>query len=149
MALELINHLKQNTDPERSIWLENLYEEIEEDQKILKGLIDDLGSEESWTRNATAWVAEKFSRLKLQLSETSADLGYLQSLETLELGITGKKGLWKLLALISPAYPFHPALSFDELISRAERQLDEVENQRLKSAKSTFADSTNLGNKML
>lgn len=141
MALELINHLKQNGDLEKTLWLEDLYAEIEDDQKILKGLIDDIGSTESWTRNATAWVAEKFSRLKLQLSETSADLGFVQSLETLELGITGKKGLWKVLSALTPTYPLHPSLSFDELIARAERQFNAVERERLKTAKSTFADS--------
>ena len=141
MALELMDHLKQTQNVEQLLWLEKLHAEIAEDQQILKEIISGLGSEESWTRKTTAWVAEKFSRIKLQLSETSADLGLLQSLETLELGITGKKGLWKALLLISPAYSFHPAISFEELIKRAEGQLEEVEIQRLKTAKSTFADS--------
>jgi uncharacterized protein YukE len=63
--------------------------DIQADQETLRDLIRKLGAEESAIRKAGAWVAEKFSRIKIGDVDDSASL--LQALEALALGITGKR----------------------------------------------------------
>ena len=69
--------------------------DIQADQETLRNLIRKLGAEESAIRKAGAWVAEKFSRIKIGDVDDSASL--LQALEALALGITGKRLLWRSL----------------------------------------------------
>src|SRR4051794_34076251 len=68
--------------------------EIEEDRDSLKDLMERLGASENQVKHATAWVAEKASRLKLSdfggLLGGDEDYGMFMSLETLVLGVSGK-----------------------------------------------------------
>ena len=45
--------------------LRRLAEEIVEDRRTLRGIVAELGFEESKAKNATAWLGEKVGRLKL------------------------------------------------------------------------------------
>lgn len=44
--------------------------EIDADQSTLEDLIEKLGKKESAARKAGAWIAEKFSRAKIRLSDS-------------------------------------------------------------------------------
>ncbi len=70
-------------------FLTQLHSEIEEDQTVVRNLLERLDVSENPVKKATAWVAEKVSRLKLEASDTSDPLARLQALETLQIGILG------------------------------------------------------------
>jgi hypothetical protein len=68
---------------------------VGEDQEVLRGLLDDLDSGSGALRNTTAFLSEKLARIKLLLEDPSGgQLARLEKLETLALGIDGKRALW-------------------------------------------------------
>ena len=106
-ALELLDRL---VDTYKGKPLERFFadlrHEIDADQETLKALLANLGEKESTVRKAGAWVMEKFSRGKIQLSEKGeAELGLFLALEGLALGIHGKRSLWRALAVVSETEP--------------------------------------------
>ena len=110
--------------------------DIQADQETLRNLIRKLGAEESAIRKAGAWVAEKFSRLKIGDLDDSA--GLLQALEALALGITGKRLLWRSLAAITPNFAALQGTDFGEREKRAQDQFERVETVRLEMAREAF-----------
>jgi hypothetical protein len=139
-ALELLDRLietYQGKPLER--FFRELRDEIEADQETLKALIASLDEKESAVRKAGAWIAEKFSRARIQLSETQAgEMGLFLALEGLALGIHGKQALWRALAAASAACPQLRRLNYDELEKRAVEQCERVEARRLEVAREVF-----------
>jgi hypothetical protein len=115
----------------------DLRNEIDADQETLKELIASLGEEESTVRKAGAWVMEKFSRGKIQLSGEDK-MGLFLALEGLALGIHGKRSLWRALAAASEAIPRLRNRDYFELERRAAEQHDRVEAKRLEVAREVF-----------
>jgi hypothetical protein len=98
-----------------------------------------LGFKESSIRDAGAWIAEKFTRLKVGFTAAEgADLRLLQSLEVLLIGVTGKKHLWLALNAAKSGEPVLEQTDFARLIERAEEQLQGIEERRLEAARSAF-----------
>jgi len=117
----------------------DLRNEIDADQETLKDLIAKLGEEESAVRKAGAWIVEKLSRARIQLSEKrEGEMGLFLALEGLALGINGKRQLWRALAAASPAAPQLSRLDYAELERRALDQHDRVEAQRLEVGREVF-----------
>src|SRR5256714_11551638 len=89
-ALELLDRVVeacQGKPLER--FFRDLRRDIEEDQAQLKELMAKLGVDESAVQKAGAWVAEKFSRSKIEGGEGSKkEIGIFLALEALVLGIT-------------------------------------------------------------
>ena len=110
--------------------------DIRVDQETLRNLIRKLGAEESAIRKAGAWVAEKFSRIKIGDLDDSA--GLLQALEALALGITGKRLLWRSLGAIAQNFAALQGTDFGELEKRAQDQFERVETLRLEMAPEAF-----------
>jgi hypothetical protein len=110
--------------------------DIRADQETLRNLIRKLGAEESAIRKAGAWVAEKFSRIKIGDVDDSA--GLLQALEALALGITGKRLLWRSLGAIAQNFAALQGTDFGELEKRAQDQFERVETLRLEMAREAF-----------
>jgi hypothetical protein len=139
-ALELLDRLidvYQGKPLER--FFQELRNEIDADQKTLKELIARLGEKESAVRKAGAWIAEKLSRAKIQLSETrEGELGLFLALEGLALGINGKRSLWRALAAASETAPQLRGPDYATLEKRAVEQHDRVEAQRLEVAREVF-----------
>jgi hypothetical protein len=139
-ALELLDRLiktYQGKPLER--FFAELRSEIDADQKTLQALIDRLDLEESAVRKAGAWVAEKFSRPKLELSESrEGEMGLFLALEALALGITGKRLLWRALAVASETVPQLRGPDYAELENRAIEQHERVEAKRLEVAREVF-----------
>src|ERR1041384_744267 len=102
-ALELLDRLLDRSKAKPlERFFRNLRNEIDADQEVLKELIAKLGEEESTMRKAGAWIAEKLSRAKIQLSELcEGEMGLFLALEGLALGISGKGSLWRALAAAS------------------------------------------------
>jgi len=142
-ALELLDRLIDTyKDTPMGRFFEDLHGEIAADQETLKELIAKLGSEESAVRKAVAWIAEKFSRAKIQLSETpNGEMGLFLALEVLALGIHGKQSLWRALASASETAPRLRGPDYPVLEKRASQQYAQVEEKRLEGARAVFKSS--------
>ena len=111
--------------------------EVEADRDVLARLTERAGGTAGGVKEWGAWLAEKVSRLKLK--HGSADgLGTFEALEFLVLGIHGKRALWRALAAVASFESRLQGTDFGELIARAERQQERVEQQRLACAQAVF-----------
>jgi hypothetical protein len=63
------------------------------------------------------------------------ELGLLESLEGLVLGITGKKGLWRALALVIKPEDALEEFDFNRLEMRVDEQCKAVEAKRMEAAR--------------
>ena len=136
-AIELLDDLiKQHSEDRFGKIFRDLCDEIEADQETLRNLIRKLGAEESAVRKAGAWLAEKFSRVKIGDADDSAEL--LQALEGLALGISGKQLLWRSLAAIEANFPALQGSDFSELEKRAHDQFERVERLRMQMVREAF-----------
>ena len=136
-AIELLDDVIEHHSEDRFAKIfRDWRDEIRADQDTLRSLIRKLGAEESAIRKAGAWMAEKFSRIKIGDVDDSA--GLLQALEALALGITGKRLLWRSLAAIAPNFAPLQGTDFGELEKRAQDQFERVETLRLEMAREAF-----------
>jgi hypothetical protein len=115
-----------------------LLAEIEEDRKVLQGIIGRVGNGVPILKEASAWVGEKLSELKLRRGA----FGTFEALEALALGILGKVALWRALASIAEADTRLSGVDFNQLLARAEQQHSRAEQLRLQSARAAFAPAT-------
>jgi hypothetical protein len=121
-------------------FLEQLAAEIREDRETLLEIMRSLGVGTDRVKVSAAWVAEKLGRLKLN----GRLLGYsplsrLVELEALALGVTGKLAMWRALDQLEPGHPELAKATLAELIARAQRQLQGLEEQRLRAATEALA----------
>jgi hypothetical protein len=136
-AIELLDGVIEHHSEDRITKIfRDLRDEIQDDQETLRNLIRKLGAKESAMRKAGAWLAEKFSRIKIGDADDSVEL--LQALEALALGITGKQLLWRSLVAVAPDYPALQGTDFSELGKRAQDQFERVETLRLEMAREAF-----------
>jgi hypothetical protein len=112
--------------------------EVEVDRETLRRIVDRVGKGSPDLKEAAAWITEKASRLKLGHDEAKG-IATFQALETLALGILGKRALWRALALLAETDERLRDLDFHELIARAEAQHAKVEENRLFVARTAFA----------
>jgi hypothetical protein len=119
-------HASEPLGPLAAQWLDA----ITGDRKTLLQLIDRVERGPHVGKEAAAWLAEKVSRAKLG-RVSKGDLGTFQALETLSLGILGKRALWKALAAAAPEDPRLAGPDYDALIRGAESQFASVEERRL------------------
>lgn len=133
-AVELLKNLhEQHSGDALGSFAGALQMEVEQDRAVLERIIERLGAEPAVLKDAAAWVGEKVSRLKLS-REVSGEAGTFQALETLALGILGKRALWETLRVIAPRDWRLSGQPFDELAARAEAQHARVEEWRLQWA---------------
>jgi hypothetical protein len=139
-ALELLEHLiKEHSEDTLGPFFTALRADIKADHEQLHNLMCALEIEESSLRNAGAWMAEKFSRAKIGFSAGEDDaLRLLQSLETLLLGVTGKKSLWRALIAAKDSSSVLQWTDFDQLEARAVEQSERIEARRLAAARAAF-----------
>ncbi len=133
-ALELLDHLEE-TYLDLAPFFGRLRRDIESDREELEGLMAKLDVAPSAVRQAAAWVAEKFARLKLKVDDLSGrELKLLESLEAVAIGIHGKGLLWRALKVV----PVASGPDFEELIRRADEQRERIEAVRLAAARAAF-----------
>ena len=139
-AIELLEHLiKAHEEDPLGEFFRGLHRDIEADHEQLHNLMEALGFEESSLRNAGAWMAEKLSRAKVGFtSGEDAQLRLVQSLETLLIGITGKKLLWRALMTVQESSPELQRTDLRRMEARAIEQSERVEAQRLVAARTAF-----------
>lgn len=145
-AMEMVQDLIEAHQGERlEGFLRPLREDIQSDQGELRSLMEGLGVEESKLRKTGAWMAEKASRLKLRVADFGEpNLALLQSLETLSIGIMGKRLLWRTLDATIAAVARKSGLDLLRLERRAGEQFERVEREvfRIARVKSLSARST-------
>jgi hypothetical protein len=134
-ALDLLDNLLEHNPAAGRDTLVEVRSEIQQDQQVLRDILDRFGSRESTARKVAAWLSEKLGQAKLSLDDSGAgDLRALEALEALGLGIQGKLSLWRALAAVAGRIPALGSLDFPDLQRRAERQFERVEELRLRAA---------------
>ena len=138
VAVELLEHLEStHADTPLKTFFTELRTEIEADRKQLQNLMESAGIEQSSFRKASAWISEKFTELKLRVDDPGQGaLRLLESVEVLSLGIEGKRLLWRSLQAAGET-----TLKYAELIQRAEKQRDDIEEVRLAAARKALGGS--------
>jgi hypothetical protein len=122
--------------------LGRLVDEIEEDQRALRRVVDELGFAESKPKEALAWAGEKLGRLKLNGQVRGySPLSRVLELEALSVGIDGKLALWETLQVVLGHEHRLVSVDLRELAERAESQRAEVEQLRADAVRAAFADS--------
>jgi hypothetical protein len=107
-----------------------------------------LHVEESRPRKATAWLAEKVTRLKLRLDDpTDGAFHLFEGLEMLGIGIEGKRGLWRALAATSEIAPELQGVDYARLEQRAKEQHDRIETVRLEVAKAALGTARGMADR--
>lgn len=109
--------------------LENLRKEISQDRQALVRLLADLDVPVRHYKVYGAWLAEKAGRAKPngRLVRRSG-LSLLVELEAMRLGVQGKAALWRgLLAASAQDARLH-ADRLEELLRRAERQIETLDS---------------------
>ena len=124
---------REHEGTELGEFLTRLGAEISQDRQALRRVMDAAGARPDCLKILAAWAAEKVGRLKLNGQLTGrSPLSSLVELEAVEVGVYGKLLLWQVLRDRRP--PGAGAVDLDELIRRAQRQLDEVERHRRDAA---------------
>jgi len=139
-ALEMLDDLiETHLGKPLGQFLRALREDIEVDQRELKRIMEQLGIDESGTRKAGAWVAQKVLRAKLRVGDSDEpNLALLQSLESLSLGFAGKRSLWRTLDVVRGSGKGLNGFDFARLEKRAAAQFGRVEAQKLEIARQIF-----------
>ena len=136
VAVELLRDLERaySGQPVQQFAAE-LRADIEQDRSELQRLMRQLNVAESRARQATAWIAEKMTMIKLRLNDwAGGEFRLFEALEALSLGIEGKRALWIALAGAAEQSPALRLLDYPKLLERALEQRTRVEAKRLETA---------------
>ena len=141
VAIELMEHLEATfAGTPVAAFVAELRAEVETDRRELQALMTQLQIAESPARKASAWLAEKFTELKLRLDDPAGgELRLFESYEALSLGIEGKRSLWLALSAAAEETPALQIADYTRLARRAEEQRSRVEAKRLEIAKTALA----------
>lgn len=135
VGVELARRLRGSNedDPEFGPALAEICTEIEADRETLKAVMDRLGVGQSKLKPLAAILGERLGRLKLngQLRGYSP-LSRLDELELLQIGVAGKRRLWR--ALEHTHASDLPGFELGALAERATEQLRQLEALHLKAA---------------
>lgn len=115
--------------------LQRLAIEIDQDRSALLRIMGSLGVTVRAYKVSAAWLGEKAGRLKFNGRLLArSPLSDLEELEMLRLGVEGKAAGWRTLRTQADTDTRLDAGRLDELIDRARRQVDELEELRVGAA---------------
>jgi hypothetical protein len=139
-AVELLEHLEAaHAGTEMARFFAELRTDIEADRQELKALMERLHISESRPRKATAWLAGKFTELKMRLDDGArGPLRLLESLEAISLGVAGKLALWRALRAAAEIAPQLREADYERLARRADEQRGRVEVRRIEAARAAL-----------
>lgn len=135
LGVEMARRLQGSNrdDPEFGSPLREICAEIEADRETLKTIMGRLGVGQSKLKPPLAVVGERMGRLKLNGSLWGySPLSRLDELEVLQLGVVGKRRLWRALELTHSNEL--PGIDLEGLAERATDQLRRLEELHLKAA---------------
>jgi hypothetical protein len=139
-GLELVRRCHRNNEgSEFAEPLAELTAEIAADRRALEAIMRDVGADASRTKVAVGWTLEKIRRLKPNgaLFEYTP-LARLMELESLAIGIAGKRAMWRALDDVASREARLSHHHFSRLAERADDQLSRVEALRLEAARAAF-----------
>ena len=136
-AIALLERCVDGHDGDRlGSFFADLLTRIREDQDAARSLLTRIGGERSRLKQLSAWAGEKVTRWKLHDSpDAEPDLGLLEILEFLALGVHGKAALWDSLSAIAADGDLFGGLSLARLRERARSQRADIESARLEVAR--------------
>ncbi|RYD66442.1 MAG: hypothetical protein EOP83_05030 [Verrucomicrobiaceae bacterium] len=142
-AVKLIDNLATRQEiPEEAAFFHSLKEKVEADREQLRDLLTRADLEESTALQVAGKLTATASKLKLDWEGMEpGELGMLEALEMLTLGIQGKRMLWVLLAELAPAFPEWEGIRFSDLELEAIEQRDAVEERRLQHGRDSLIDA--------
>ncbi len=109
--------------------------DVKQDRLALLEVMATLGVPVRAYKVYTAWVGEKAARLKLNgYLLTRSPLSSLEELEMLRLGVEGKAAGWRTIRVLADKDTRLDSGRLDELIARARRQADQLEELRVSAA---------------
>lgn len=135
LGVELARRLRGSNegDPEFGPALAEICAEIEVDRETLEEIMDRLGVGQSRLKPLAATIGERVGRLKPNGQLRGyAPLSRLDELELLQIGVAGKRRLWR--ALEHTHADDLPGLELGALAERATQQLRRLEALHLKAA---------------
>jgi len=138
-ALELLEHWAGVHDGKPiGNFFRDIKAEVRQDQEKLREIMRSLRIEESNVRQAGAWAAEKVGRLRFVIAgDDTGGLGLVLTFESLIMGITGKKLMWRAVAATN--LPQLNGYDFEQLQRRAEQQIERLEAERTGAVAEAFA----------
>jgi hypothetical protein len=126
---------RSHGDGKNSGTLRRLAAEIAQDRAALLDIMAALGIKVRRYKVGAAWIGEKAGRLKFNGRLLArSPLSNLEELEMLRLGVEGKAAGWRTLRTLADTDTRLDAGRLDELISRARRQADLLEDLRVGAA---------------
>jgi hypothetical protein len=135
LGVELARRLRASNqgNPDFGPALAEICAEVEADRETLEAVMDRLGVGRSRLRPFAAVLGERVGRLKLNGRLRSySPLSRLEELEALQLGVAGKRRLWRALEHACPGDLAD--FELDALAERATAQLRRLEALHLKAA---------------
>ena len=115
--------------------VQRLAAEVAQDRAALEDIMTALGIPVRCYKVCAAWIGEKAARLKLNgYLLARSPLSSLEELEMLRLGVEGKAAGWRTLRVLAEVDKRLDSAWLDELISRARRQADLLEELRVRAA---------------
>jgi hypothetical protein len=136
VVLELLEHLEKEhagTDVERLVI--NLRADIVADRKELEALMERLQIAQSPPRKAAAWLGEKVTEFKLRVNDPAGGpLRLLEALEAVQIGIEGKRALWRAMMAAARYASELQVLDYERLAEQAVEQHRRVEAVRVEAA---------------
>jgi hypothetical protein len=139
-GLQLVQRCRRNNEgTELAEPLSKLTDEIAEDRRMLQAIMRDLGADESRMKVAAGWTLEKIRRLKPNgaLFEYTP-LACVVDLESLAIGIAGKKAMWRALEEMASWEERLAHHDLPTLVERADDQLSRVDALRLDAVRRAF-----------
>ena len=104
--------------------------------------MDRLDTPRNPVKQVTGWMAEKASRIKFSgATSGERDHGLFMALESLRLGVAGKKGLWLVLQEVRDDYEPLQSIDLPGLIERASNQGQTLEAERMAAGMRALAKS--------
>jgi hypothetical protein len=120
-------------------FLAEFVNQVEEDRATLEELIRTVGGTPNPMKQASAWVMEKVSRIKLSPGGLgSEEMSALLTIETLCIGVEGKICLWRAMNEVADSFPELSDIDFDALLARAQQQRQGLEKERLTAARAAL-----------
>jgi hypothetical protein len=120
--------------------------QVEEDKATLEEMIRTVGGTPNPMKQASAWIMEKVSRIKLSPGGLgSEEMSALLTIETLCIGVEGKICLWTGLKAVAADIPELKTIDFDALLAQAQQQRQGLEKERLDAARAALPAQVGAG----
>ena len=110
--------------------------DLQDEQQLVRTLLDNVGGAESRIKQGVAWLAEKAGRLKLNDSLTEySDLSRLVELEALFIAAHERRAFWESLDATRAADARFSEINFARQQRQAEQHCEALSQYRLDAAR--------------